>query len=119
MILSSDPSLFANVRRLLGSDPRFIDTGVELHCDGSAAPLTNIFPVETASVSWDNWDDSKPDLPDPRTSSVLILESRSPEWIAEVGRALAEGLDASVWVVDSADTIWPADGVDPAQLVLD
>jgi hypothetical protein len=117
IVLSSDPDLFENVRRLLGSDPRFIDAGDTLHSDGSVAPLTNIYPVETDAVEWDGWDAAS-DVPDPRTSSLLIFESRSPDWVAEVGGLLAQGLSAPVWIVDSADRVWAAGQIDPARVVL-
>lgn len=118
IVLSSDPDLFDNVRALLGSDPRFIDAGDTVHCDGSVSPLTNIYPVETDTVEWEDWDVATSEMPDPRTSSLLIFESQSPEWIAEVGRALAQGLTAPVWIVDSADAIWPADQIDAARVAL-
>jgi hypothetical protein len=118
IVLSSDPDLFDNVRAVLGSDPRFIVAGDTVHCDGSVAPLTNIYPVETELAEWADWDATVGEMPDPRTSSLLIFESRSPEWVAEVGRLLAQGLAAPVWFVDSADTAWPAGQVDAARVRL-
>ncbi|KRB74006.1 hypothetical protein ASE01_18600 [Nocardioides sp. Root190] len=118
VVLSSDPDLFDNVRALLATDPRFVDAGNTVHCDGSLAPLTNIYPVETHPVEWDDWDAATSGMPDPRTSSLLIFESRSHEWVAEVGRVLAEGLTSPVWIVDSADTVWPADQIDSARVAL-
>ena len=118
IVLSSDPHLFDNVRALLGPDPRFIDAGHAVHCDGSVSPLTNIYPVEADALEWGSWDAGASEVPDPAKSSLLIFESRSPEWIAEVGKVLAQGLTARVWIVDSADTAWPAPQVDPAQVAL-
>ena len=118
IILSSDPDLFANVRAALRSDARFIDAGDTLHCDGSLSPLANIYSVETNPVEWDEWACGAIDMPDPRNMSQLLFECRSPAWVAEVGRLLANGLSAPVWIVDSADTPWPANEIDPARIVL-
>lgn len=117
IVLSADPHLFDNVPALLGADPRFLDLGDELHCDGPAAPLTNIYPVKTDPVEWNDWELTD-GAPDPRTSSLLIFESRSPDWVAEVGKVLAHGLASPVWFVDSADHVWPAGQVDPARVAL-
>lgn len=118
IVLSSDPDLFGNVRALLRTDPRFADAGDTVHCDGTVAPLTNIYPVETDAIEWNDWEAAAAGVPDPRSSSLLVFESRSPEWVAEVGRLLALGLTVPVWFVDSADTVWPADQIDPARVVL-
>jgi hypothetical protein len=118
VVLSSDPDLFDNVRAVLASDPRFIVDGDTVHCDGSVSPLTNIYPVETDPAEWADWGAAAGKTPDPRTSSLLMFESRSPEWVAEVGRLLADGLSAPVWFVDSADTAWPSDRVDATRVVL-
>jgi hypothetical protein len=118
IIVSSDPGLFDSVRTVLGADHRFIDAGDTVHCDGSVSPHTNIFPIETDPEDWDDWDATASEMPDPRTSSLLMVETRSPEWLAEVGRLLAQGLTTPVWIVDSADTPWPADQIDSAKVVL-
>jgi hypothetical protein len=118
VVLSSDPDLFSRVRTILGSDPRFIDTGDAVHCDGSVAPLTNIYPVDADPIEWDDWDATVIEMPHPRTSTLLIFETRSPEWVAEVGKLLAQALAAPLWIVDSGDTAWPADQIDPARVVL-
>jgi hypothetical protein len=90
-----------------------------VHCDGSISPLTNIYPVKMEPDDWDDWDaGAAGEMPDPRTSSLLMVETRSPEWLAEVGRLLSNGLRAPVWIVDSADTAWPADQIDSARVVL-
>jgi hypothetical protein len=39
--------------------------------------------------------------------------------VAEVSKLLAEDLAVSIWLVDSADNVWPAAGVDPEQITLD
>jgi hypothetical protein len=118
IVLSSDPNLFENVRATFRSDTRFIDAVDTLHCDGSVSPLTNIYPVEMNSVEWDDWDSDASVMPDPRIMSVLIFECRSPEWIAEVGRLLANGLDTPVRIVDASNTAWPANQINPAAIVL-
>lgn len=118
VVLSADPDLFDNVRALLRTDSRFIDAGDTVHCDGSMAPLTNIYLTETDSAEWGEWDSGTDTMPDPRTCSLLIFETRSPEWVAEVGRLLAEGLTSPVWIVDSADSVWPANQIDPARVAL-
>jgi hypothetical protein len=82
------------------------------------APLTNIYPVRMEPAEWATWDSEVGAMPDPRVSSQLIFESRSPEWVAEVGRLLAEGFAEPLWFVDSSDTAWPADQVDPARVAL-
>lgn len=118
IVVSSDPDLFSQVRSVLGSDPRFIDTGETVHCNGSMAPLTNIYPVEAHPGDWDDWNATGGEMPDPRSSTLLILETRSPEWVAEVGRLLARALLNPLFIVDSEDTVWPADQVDPKRLAL-
>jgi len=67
---------------------------------------------------WDDWDPSSATIPDPRHMSTLMFECRSPEWVAEIGRLLATGLDQPVWILDSADRPWPADKVDHIALAL-
>jgi hypothetical protein len=119
IILSVDPDLFDNVRTTLSADSRFIDTGDTLHCDGSVAPLTNIYPVEMTRSDWDAWDSDTIQMPDPRTMSALLFECRSPAWVAEVGRLLAQALDTPIWIVDSDEAAWPADQVDPDRIRLD
>lgn len=118
IIVSSDPDLFDSVRAILGSDPRFIASGGSIHCDGSLSPLTNIYPIGTDLDDWEDWDSGASEMPDPRTSSLLMIETRSTEWLAEVGQLLAQGLRTPVWIVDSADTPWPAGDVDSAQVML-
>jgi hypothetical protein len=46
IVLGSNADLFGDVRRTLLADSRFIDTGDTIHCDGAAAPLTNIYAVD-------------------------------------------------------------------------
>lgn len=118
IVLSSDPDLFDNVRTVLASDSRFIVTRETVHCDGSSAPLTNIYPIEAIAAEWADWNAPVDGVPDPRTSSLLIFESRSSEWIAEVGTLLARGLTAPAWFIDSADTLWPVDRVDVDRVAL-
>ncbi|MFZ2502757.1 MAG: hypothetical protein WAW88_08825 [Nocardioides sp.] len=48
-----------------------------------------------------------------------LFECRSPGWIAEVGRLIAPAADTAVWIVDSSDTLWPADEVDPDRIALE
>lgn len=118
IVLSEDPNLFESVRALVRLDGRFIDGRDRLHCDGTSAPLANIYPTEMVSVEWDNWESTDPQMPDPRSMSALIFECRLAGWIAEVGRLLAEGLETRVWFVDAMDTAWPADQVDPNRIAL-
>jgi hypothetical protein len=116
--MSSDPDLFVKVRATLRPDSRFVDAGDTLHCDESVSPLTNLDAVETDLIEWAGWESGDSEMPDPGTMSQLIFECRSPEWIAEVGKLLANGLEAPVWMVDSADTVWSAGNIDPARIVL-
>jgi len=117
IVLGSNGDLFGDVRRTLLADSRFIDAGDTIHCDGAAAPLTNIYAVDMNPAEWDDWD-STGGMPDPRTMSTLMLECRSPAWVAEVGKILARGIDAPIWLVDSADTVWPADQIDAERVAL-
>lgn len=118
IVLSGDHELFEHLRAALARDRRFFDAGESLHCDGMAAPLSNIYPVRNDPVDWEHWTTAVSDMPDPRTMSALIFECRSPEWIAEVGQLMALSTTAPVWFVDVADTAWPADQVDPRRLTL-
>lgn len=118
IVVSEDPNLFASVRATLSSDGRFIDTDEGVHCDGSVAPHTNIYPVEMSAAEWDGWDTGDGQLPDPRSMSALIFESWSATWIAEIGKLLAHGVETPIWFVDSADTVWPAGLVDPDRIAL-
>jgi hypothetical protein len=118
LLLSGDPNLFERVRAVLRPDDRFIIADDEVHCDGSIAPVTNIYPVEMGSTDWHGWDSGDSQIPEPRTMSALMFECSSPVWVAEVGRLLAEGSDGPVWFVDSADTAWPAGAVDPERVAL-
>lgn len=118
IVVSSDPDLFDSVRAALRTDPRFIALDDLLHCDGSGAPLTNIYPVDMSLAEWEGWDSSSRNMPDPRAMSALIFECRSPAWIAEVGRLLANWLPEPVWFVDSTNTAWPAGDVDPDRVAL-
>ena len=118
LVLSSEPDLLSAAKRIGADDPRFLVTGDSLHCDGTGAPLTNIYPVEPVLAEWDGWEAPATDMPDPRTMSQLIFECRSPEWVAEVGGLLAEGIAAPVWFLDAAGVPWSAGEVDPSRVVL-
>jgi hypothetical protein len=118
IVVSSDLNLFESARAVLRADDRFTDAGDYLHCDGSVAPLTNIYPVEMTSADWEGWEPGGSDMPDPKSMSAVVFECRSPEWVAEVGSLLAQGLEMPVWFVDSADCAWPADRVDPDRIAL-
>ncbi|MFC5266846.1 hypothetical protein ACFPJ1_32420 [Kribbella qitaiheensis] len=117
IVLGSNADLFGDVRRALLADSRFIAAGDTIHCDGAAAPLTNIYAVDMNPAEWEGWD-STGGIPDPRTMSTLMLECRSPAWVAEVGEILTRGLEAPIWFVDSADTVWPADQIDAERVAL-
>jgi hypothetical protein len=118
IVVSEDPNLFDSVRSTLRPDVRFIDADNGVHCDGSVAPRTKIYPVKMTPAEWAGWESGDSQMPDPRLLSALIFECQSPTWIAEVGTFLAESLDTSVWFVDSADVAWPADQVDPGRIAL-
>lgn len=118
LVLCDDPDLFASVRTTLKDDNRFIDSGDELHCDGSTAPLTNIYPVENQSGDWEAWDPASTGVAGPEAMSTLVFECRSPDWVAEVGLLIAAGSDRAVWFVDSAGVAWPAAYVDPKRVAL-
>ena len=115
--MSNDPCFYENVRAALLLDSRFVDDDAGLHCDGSASPLTNIYAVPTQQPEWDNWSPVRA-MPDPREMSHLIVETQSPEWLAEIGRLLAAAIAVPVWIVDSADATFLADQLDPEQLNL-
>jgi hypothetical protein len=119
ILVANDPDLFDKVRGTLLRDGRFIDAGDMIHCDGSAVPLTNIYPIEMTAADWAGWSSGGNPSPDLGTASTLLFECRSPSWVAEVGKLLAEDLAVSIWLVDSADNVWPAAGVDPEQITLD
>jgi hypothetical protein len=117
IVLGNSADLFDDARRTLLADGRFIDGGDTIHCDGTAAPLTNIYAVDMSPAEWDSWAPAD-GMPDPRTMSTLMLECGSPAWVAEVGAMLARGLDTPIWFVDSADAVWQADQVDAEQIAL-
>ena len=117
IVLGSNADLVGDVRRTLLGDSRFIDAGDTIHCDGVAAPRTNIYAVDMNSAEWEGWD-SPGGMPDPRTMSTLTLECRSPVGWQRVGEILARGIDAPIWFVDSADTVWPAGQIDPERVAL-
>jgi len=119
ILVANDPNLFDNVRGTLLRDGRFIDAGDMIHCDGSAAPLTNIYPIEMTAADWAGWKPGRNPSPDVQTASTLLFECRSPSWVAEVSKLLAEDLAVPIWLVDSADNIWPAASVDPQLITLD
>ena len=117
-MLSPDADLLAHVRAWLRDDKRFIETDTGLHCDGSSAPLTNIYPVENLASEWENWDPESTGIENPQSMTTLIFECRSPNWVAEVGTLIAVNTDKPVWFVDSADVAWPVDRVNPNQVAL-
>ncbi len=119
ILVANDPDLFDNVRGTLLRDERFIDAGDVIHCDGSAAPLTNIYPVEMTAADWAGWSPGGNLRADVGTASTLLFECRSASWVAEVSRLLSEDLAVPIWVVDSADKVWPAASVDPERITLD
>jgi hypothetical protein len=115
-VLSHDHDLFAHVRALFAVDARFVVSEDLVHCDGRTAPLTNIYPTQTEASEWADWESET--LPSPADCSQLIFETRDSEWVAEVGARLAEGLIEAVWLVDSADALWPAAQVDASKVAL-
>jgi len=116
--MSDDPDLFRNVASVLGPDRRFTVVGDDLHCDGSAAPLTNIYPIRNLESDWEDWHPGDSGMRDPARMSSLIFETRSPQWVAEVGLLLDEALEAEVWFVDSLGVAWPVGQVDPGRIAL-
>ena len=118
LVLSPDADLFNAVRSVLRADDRFTDAGSSVHCDGGAAPLTNIYPVTLSSAEWDGWEGPDGGMPTLASMWALIFECRSPEWVAEVGSLLDAGLEAPVWFVDAADRVWAAGEVDPRRIAL-
>lgn len=116
--MSDDPNLFRSVVAVLGSDDRFTVVGDDLHCDGLAAPLTNIYPIENLESDWEDWQPGNSGMRNPARMSSLIFETRSPAWVAEVGLLLAQGLKAQTWFVDSVGVAWPAGEVDPGRISL-
>jgi hypothetical protein len=115
--MSDDPNLFRSVVAVLGSDGRF-RVGDDLHCDGSAAPPTNIYPIENLESDWQDWQPGDSGMRNPAQMSSLIFETRSPAWVAEVGLLLAQGLKTQTWFVDSVGVAWPAGEVDPGRIAL-
>jgi hypothetical protein len=119
IVLSDDPSLFRSVAAALEPDGRFMVAGDDLlRCDGSTAPLTNIYPVENLAVEWEDWQPGDGGPANPAQMSSLIFETRSPAWVAEVGLLLAQGLETEAWFFDSADVAWPVGEVDSEQIAL-
>ena len=116
--MSDDPNLFRSVASALGSDDRFRVEGEDLHCDGSSAPLTNIYPIENLESDWEDWQPGDSGMRNPAQMSSLIFETRSPEWVAEVGLLLAQALKAQVWFVDSVGVAWRVGEVDPGRIAL-
>lgn len=119
ILVANDPDLLDNVRGTLLRDGRFIDAGDMIHCDGSAAPLTNTYPIEMTAADWAGWNSGSNPGPDVRTASTLLFECRSASWVAEVSSLLAENLAVPIWLVDSAGNVWPAASVDPERIKLD
>lgn len=118
VVLSDDPNLFRSVASVLEPDGRFVVAGDLLHCDGSTAPLTNIYPAENVAAHWEDWQAGDSGLSNPEQMSSLIFETRSPAWVAEVGLLLAQGLGTQAWFVDTADVAWPVGEVDSEQILL-
>lgn len=118
LVLSAESDLFRAVREAFTNDARFVVAGDTLHCDGTVAPLTNIYPVEPVAAEWDDWQTDDESMPDPSTMSQLIFECGSPEWVAEVGRLIAAEVAEPVWFLDSRDIAWSAGRVDPSRVSL-
>jgi hypothetical protein len=116
--MSDDPDLFRSVASVLGSDARFRVGGDDLHCDGSAAPLSNIYPIENLASDWEDWQPGDSGMRNPAQMSSLIFETRSPAWVAEVGLLLAHVLDTQAWFVDAVGVAWPVGEVDPSRIAL-
>lgn len=118
LILSVESDLLGAVSQAVSDDSRFVLAGATLHCDGVAAPLTNIYAVESVPGEWEAWTQDDSAMPDPWTMTQLVFECRSPEWVAEVGRLIAERIDVPVWFVDASDTAWSAGQVHPSRISL-
>lgn len=119
VVLSEDANLFRSVASVLESDGRFAVAGDDLlHCDGSTAPLTNIYPAENVDVGWEDWQAGDSGLSNSEQMTSLVFETRSSAWVAEVGLLLARGLGTEAWFVDSADVVWPVGDVDSDQIAL-
>lgn len=116
-MLGNNAEFFDDVRRSLLADRRFVDGGDVIHCDGIVAPLTNIYAADVSPIEWQGMD-VPAGMPDPRSMTSLILECRSPEWVAEVGQLLARDLGKGIWFVDASDTVWPADQVEATKVTL-
>lgn len=110
-VIGHSPQLFEDVRRVLLADQRFLDDGDNIHCDGTTAPLTNIYAIDTLAVQWHAWNPVD-GIDDPATMSTFLLECRSPAWVAAIGRMLADAMVEPVWFIGSDDVVWPAGSVD-------
>jgi hypothetical protein len=122
--VADDPRLFESAARVLLRDARFRTVGETIHCDGRAAPLTNIYAIDMDPSEWQGWESAghgaqDNGVPDPIAMHTLLIECRSPEWVAEIGRMLEAELDAPTWLIDAASVSWPAGQVDPSRLALD
>jgi hypothetical protein len=119
VVLSDDRNLFRSVASLLEPDGRFVVAADDLlHCDGLTAPLTNLYPAENVVTDWEDWQVGDSGLTNAAQMSLLIFETRSAAWVAEVGLLLAEGLETQAWFIDTADVAWPVGKVDAGQIAL-
>jgi hypothetical protein len=116
--MSDDPHLFRTIVPIFRSDSRFMAVGDGLLCDGSAAPLTNIYPIENLESHWEDWQPNDSGMRNPAQMSSLIFETRSAAWVAEVGLLLAHALEAQAWFVDAGGVAWPVGEVDPGRIAL-
>lgn len=67
---------------------------------------------------WYGWKPRRESLSEPTSMTTLLFECASADWVAEVGRLMAQSIAAPVWFVDAADQVWPAGDVDAHRLAL-
>ncbi|MBO1752548.1 hypothetical protein J4G33_12115 [Actinotalea sp. BY-33] len=115
--MSTDPHLYDSVREVLDGDPRFIHLDDHLHCDGSSAPLTNIYPVDVSPVEWEGGL-HRSHVAGPAGDVGRDLRVSLTGMDRGVGRLVASRLVEPLWIVDSTETAGPAGAVDPDRVAL-
>ena len=77
-----------------------------------------MYQIENYAFEWDPgpWRRttfSGQPVPDLRSATCLLVETRSGELAARIGRLAADRLPDDVWFIDHNDVVWAASEVDP------
>ena len=121
-LLANDPQLFSHVKEVLvnagGSGG---DAHASLEEEGRLLLVSWQKEPTWYDFEWKDPPDAyrgEGEMPDLSAASCCYLECRWEVWLAEWLKRIDAALPVKSWLLDSNGVLWPADSVDPNEVVL-